>query len=173
MEDLNERACAAAGQSELMSMYSNMFSEYNVACSQILVTDADFRSAKRRKNLRVTLEHLLSLGVVPIINENDVISTRKTPTRDENNFIFWDNDSLACLVGAEIGAELLLLLSDVDGLYERPPGPNEEPKVIPTYTSHLQFTIGNKSRVGRGGMQAKMQAALSSLERGVKVGELR
>lgn len=169
MEELNERACAAAGQSELMSLYSSMFSEYNIACSQILVTDADFGSRKRRKNLRTTIDYLLSLGVVPIINENDVISTRKTPTRDEKNLIFWDNDSLACLVGAEVGAELLLLLSDVDGLYEKLPGPNEEPKVLHTYTRHLQFTIGSKSRVGRGGMQAKMQAALSALERGVKV----
>lgn len=113
------RSCAAAGQSGLMSLYDIFFGEYGIGVSQILVTDADFSNQASRRAFRGTVENLLRLGVVPVLNENDAISTRHTPLRDENNRIFWDNDSLASLVAAEVNAEALLLLTDVDGLCVR------------------------------------------------------
>ena len=113
---VNLRSCAAAGQSGLMSLYDIFFGEYGIGVSQILVTDADFSNCASRRAFRGTVENLLRLGVVPVLNENDAISTRHTPLRDENNRIFWDNDSLAGLVAAEVNAEALLLLTDVDGL---------------------------------------------------------
>ena len=166
-EELNERACAAAGQSGLMHLYSTMFGECRVSCSQILVTDSDFSSRHRRKNLRSTIDALLEIGVVPIINENDVVSTREEPTTDKDGHIFWDNDSLASLVGAECGADLIILLSDVKGLYDAPPT-EAHAKIIHTYSRKSTYSIGTKSRVGRGGMQAKVDAAMNTIDRGVK-----
>jgi len=160
------RSCAAAGQSGLMALYDTFFSEYGIGVSQILVTDADFSNDASREAFRGTVNHLLGLGIVPILNENDAISTRHTPLRDENNRIFWDNDSLAALVACETSADSLLLLTDVAGLYRNPPSEDEEPEIVPTYTPG-SFTIGAKSRVGRGGMQAKIEAALSAIDRGV------
>lgn len=165
---MDERACAATGQSALMALYTTLFSEQMVHCSQILVTDDDFRDEGRRRNLRSTIDHLLSLHVVPIINENDVISTRKTPTRDADDNIFWDNDSLACLVAAECQVDLIVLLTDVDGLYAHLPEDGHPGKVIHTFRADSKFNIGAKSRVGRGGMQAKITAAQNAVKRGVK-----
>jgi len=84
-----ERACAAAGQSRLMSLYDSMFGQKYMETSQVLVTESDFTSPDRRKQLRQTLEGLISYKVIPVINENDVISDRKVPVRDGNNRIFW------------------------------------------------------------------------------------
>jgi len=169
LEAMDPRACAAAGQSGLMAMYDSMFQQHDVQCAQVLVTEADFRSQQRRDNLRSTLNRLLALKVIPILNENDVISERSTPIRDQNNAIFWDNDSLAALLAVETSFDLLIILSDVEGLYVRPPSENDQQKPIPTFHvgKTMGFEIGQKSRVGRGGMQAKIEAAASAVERGI------
>ncbi len=86
-------------------------------CSQILLTDEDFLSEERRANLRQTIEELLQAGAIPILNENDVISTRKTPYTDSEKRIFWDNDSLSALVAGEVNVDVVILLSDVEGTF--------------------------------------------------------
>ena len=99
-----------------MSLYESLFVQYNVTCSQVLVLASDFYEEERRANIRANIETLLALGVVPVVNENDAVSAPP----DSN--IFTDNDSLAALIGAEMGADLVVLLTDVDGLYTAPPG---------------------------------------------------
>uniref|UniRef100_A0AAV1UJN5 Delta-1-pyrroline-5-carboxylate synthase n=1 Tax=Peronospora matthiolae TaxID=2874970 RepID=A0AAV1UJN5_9STRA len=154
-------AMAAAGQIGLMSLYETLFSLYDVACSQVLVTASDFKTAQNRANMRDTMLNLLELDVVPIVNENDAVSASPDGT------VFTDNDSLAALVGGEIDADLLLLLTDVDGLFTKPPS---EPgaRVISVFRpEHVNFCIGDKSSVGRGGMGAKIQAAQKAIAQGV------
>uniref|UniRef100_A0A6B2LLD9 Aspartate/glutamate/uridylate kinase domain-containing protein n=1 Tax=Arcella intermedia TaxID=1963864 RepID=A0A6B2LLD9_9EUKA len=141
--ELPPRACAAAGQSGMMSLYDDMFSQKGVAISQILLTENDFRNPQVRKHLQDTLNVLLKWNVVPIINENDVITTRTTPYRDEGGAIFWDNDSLAALIAAEVKADILILLSDV----ECSP---DDPQLI-SYKPGMEIVFSSKSRSGSGG----------------------
>lgn len=169
----NPRACAAAGQSGLMALYETLFRQKDIWCSQILLTDEDFLNEERRSNFRETVDELIRLGAVPILNENDVISSRKTPytawamVQDSEKRIFWDNDSLAALVAGETNADLVILLSDVEGLYKEPPSASgKKGELIDTYQHDAQFTIGAGSRTGRGGMQAKIEAARYALSRG-------
>jgi len=162
------RACAAAGQSGMMALYEALFAQKSISCAQVLLTDDDFKSPTRRETLKGTLNGLLKLGIVPILNENDVISERKTPLRDESGAIFWDNDSLAALIATEISADLLLLLSDIEGLYNKRPD-DPDARVIGLYRRKTEIIVGNKSRVGRGGIEAKIQAALSAAETGIAV----
>eukprot|EP00475_Leptophrys_vorax_P035182 TRINITY_DN5768_c0_g2_i1.p1 TRINITY_DN5768_c0_g2~~TRINITY_DN5768_c0_g2_i1.p1 ORF type:complete len:787 (+),score=198.77 TRINITY_DN5768_c0_g2_i1:249-2609(+) len=164
----DDKAAAAAGQSVLMSLYESLFGHFDVKCSQILVMDEDFQIEQKRINFRNTMETLLKIGVLPILNENDVMTSRTIPLVDENQAIFWDNDSLACLVGTEVQADLIILLTDVDGLYENPPSDDKPPVLISTFKKTSNFTFGGKSRVGRGGMHAKVQASLNAVQRGVK-----
>ncbi|GAQ89957.1 delta 1-pyrroline-5-carboxylate synthetase [Klebsormidium nitens] len=164
------KACAAIGQSGLMALYDALFGQLDVACSQLLVTDSDFGHEDFRDRLRETVTALVSNKIVPVFNENDAISTRKAPYNDESG-IFWDNDSLAALLARELGADLLVLLSDVDGLYTGPPS-DKSSELIHTYIRelhHEQVTFGEKSRVGRGGMTAKIDAAWLSAKSGVPV----
>jgi len=170
----NSRACAAAGQSGLINLYEVMFGQYGVQCAQVLVTDEDFSSETRRVNLQNTLDQLMDLGIVPILNENDVISTRNTPLVDNQNRIFWDNDSLAGLLAVETRMDLLIILSDIDGLFQKDPSkyPNQAP--IPTVVVNqrqddsLSVEFGEKSRVGRGGMEAKLSAVRKAVSEGVR-----
>jgi delta-1-pyrroline-5-carboxylate synthetase len=150
-----------------MALYESMFGTYNVSCAQVLVTDSDFSNHASLKQFKATIESCLELGVVPIVNENDVISIRTTPLRDENDRIFWDNDSLACFAAAQLNVDAAFLLTDVEGLYDAPPdAPHSQ--VIHTYTRQADITFGAKSRVGRGGMQAKVAAAYAGIDNGVK-----
>ncbi|KAK6135886.1 hypothetical protein DH2020_030373 [Rehmannia glutinosa] len=168
--DLDGKACAAVGQNGLMALYDTLFSQLDVTSAQLLVTDNDFRDPDFRRQLNETVKSLLSLKVVPIFNENDAISTRKAPYEDSSG-IFWDNDSLAALLALELKADLLILLSDVDGLYSGPPSdPNSE--LIHTYIKERQegrITFGDKSRLGRGGMTAKVKAAVYAAYAGIPV----
>ncbi|KAM1069468.1 hypothetical protein ACFX13_001408 [Malus domestica] len=168
--ELDGKACAAVGQNCLMALYDTLFSQLDVSSAQLLVTDSDFRDRDFRKQLGETMKSLLSLRVIPIFNENDAVSTRKAPYEDSSG-IFWDNDSLAALLALELKADLLILLSDVDGLYSGPPS-DPRSKLIHTYVKEkhqTEITFGDKSRVGRGGMTAKVKAAVNAAYAGIPV----
>lgn len=168
--ELDGKACAAVGQNGLMAIYDTLFSQLDVTSAQLLVTDNDFRDSDFRKQLTETVKSLLSLKVVPIFNENDAVSTRKAPYEDSSG-IFWDNDSLAALLALELKADLLVLLSDVDGLYSGPPT-DPRSKLIHTYVKEKLegvITFGEKSRLGRGGMTAKVKAAVYAAYAGIPV----
>ncbi|CAL0324436.1 unnamed protein product [Lupinus luteus] len=168
--ELDGKACAAVGQSCLMALYDTMFSQLDVTSSQLLVNDGFFKDAGFRKQLSDTVSSLLDLRVIPIFNENDAVSTRKAPYEDSSG-IFWDNDSLAGLLALELKADLLVLLSDVEGLYDGPPSdPNS--RLIHTYIKEKhqgEITFGDKSRLGRGGMTAKVNAAVCAAYAGIPV----
>ncbi|XP_050209866.1 delta-1-pyrroline-5-carboxylate synthase-like [Mercurialis annua] len=168
--EIDGKACAAVGQNSIMALYDTMFSQLDVTSAQLLVTDNDFRDKGFRKQLNETVQSLLSMRVVPIFNENDAISTRKAPYEDAFG-IFWDNDSLSALLALELQADLLILLSDVDGLYSGPPS-DPRSKLIHTYIKEIhqsEITFGDKSRVGRGGMTAKVKAAVNAAYAGIPV----
>ncbi|XP_022982661.1 delta-1-pyrroline-5-carboxylate synthase-like isoform X2 [Cucurbita maxima] len=168
--EFDGKACAAVGQSSLMALYDTMFSQLDVTSSQLLVTDSVFCDTGFRQQLSETVNSLLDLRVIPIFNENDAVSTRKTPYEDSSG-IFWDNDSLAGLLALELKADLLVLLSDVEGLYSGPPI-DPTSKLIQTFVKekHLgEITFGDKSRVGRGGMTAKVNAAVCASCAGIPV----
>ncbi|KAI3470791.1 hypothetical protein Pfo_027454 [Paulownia fortunei] len=168
--ELDGKACAAVGQNGLMALYDTLFSQLDVTSAQLLVTDNDFRDPAFRKQLSETVKTLLSLKVVPIFNENDAVSTRKAPYEDSSG-IFWDNDSLSALLALELKADLLVLLSDVDGLYSGPPNDSHS-ELILTYIKEKHegvITFGDKSRVGRGGMTAKVKAAVYAAYAGIPV----
>ncbi|KAJ8965949.1 hypothetical protein NQ314_003824 [Rhamnusium bicolor] len=159
-----------------MSLYDAMFSQYGVKIAQVLVTKPDFYNEETRRNLISTLSELISLNIVPIINTNDAVSP--PPQVDEpiggrpgkRGISLKDNDSLAAMLAAEIQSDLLILMSDVDGIYSKPPW-EEGAKFLHTFTSDLRHTIeyGQKSKVGTGGMDSKVNAATWALDRGVSV----
>nr|P32296.1 RecName: Full=Delta-1-pyrroline-5-carboxylate synthase; Short=P5CS; Includes: RecName: Full=Glutamate 5-kinase; Short=GK; AltName: Full=Gamma-glutamyl kinase; Includes: RecName: Full=Gamma-glutamyl phosphate reductase; Short=GPR; AltName: Full=Glutamate-5-semialdehyde dehydrogenase; AltName: Full=Glutamyl-gamma-semialdehyde dehydrogenase [Vigna aconitifolia] len=168
--ELDGKACAAVGQNSLMALYDTLFTQLDVTSAQLLVTDNDFRDKDFRKQLTETVKSLLALKVIPVFNENDAVSTRKAPYEDSSG-IFWDNDSLSALLALELKADLLVLLSDVEGLYSGPPS-DPHSKLIYTYNKEKhqnEITFGDKSRVGRGGMTAKVKAAVHAAEAGIPV----
>ncbi|KAG2685887.1 hypothetical protein I3760_10G147200 [Carya illinoinensis] len=168
--EFDGKACAAVGQSSLMALYDTMFSQLDVTSSQLLVTDSVFRDEGFRKQLSDTVNSLLGLRVIPIFNENDAVSTKKAPYQDSSG-IFWDNDSLAGLLASELKADLLVMLSDVEGLYSCPPS-DPRSKLIHTYIKMKhqgEITFGHKSRLGRGGMTAKVEAAVCAADAGIPV----
>ncbi|XP_074287292.1 delta-1-pyrroline-5-carboxylate synthase isoform X2 [Silene latifolia] len=168
--ELDGKACAAVGQNGLMALYDTLFSQLDLTSAQLLVTDNDFRDPHFRSQLTETVNQLLDLKVVPVLNENDAVSTRKAPYEDSTG-IFWDNDSLAALLALELKADLLILLSDVDGLYSGPPS-DPRSKLISTYVKEKhqsEITFGDKSRLGRGGMTAKVKAAVYAAYAGIPV----
>ncbi|KAE7996717.1 hypothetical protein FH972_001416 [Carpinus fangiana] len=168
--EFDGKACAAVGQNSLMALYDTLFSQLDLTSAQLLVTDNDFRDKDFRNQLSETVKSLLALKVIPIFNENDAVSTRRAPYEDSSG-IFWDNDSLAALLALELKADLLVLLSDVEGLYSGPPS-DPKSKLIHTYIKERhqgEITFGDKSRVGRGGMTAKVKAAVYAADAGIPV----
>lgn len=158
-----DAACAATGQFELMNLYSSLFNQMEITPSQILLTQHDFQDAERLQNLSYTIERLLSLGIVPIINENDAVSGNTGYTTAD---VFSDNDSLAALCARSFNAEVLLMLTDVAGVYDRPPNAPGS-KQIKFYMEDVDdVKIGAKSVNGRGGMGAKIDAALGAVKPG-------
>lgn len=158
-------ACAAAGQLGLMALYETMFSSYDVATSQLLVTAFDFTSEERRRNVQHVISQLLSLGIVPLINENDAVSANQG--YEIYNDSFSDNDGLAAMVSIELSAQLLILLTDVKGVYDRCPT-DPKAKLIDVFNDDTGFKVGKKSLQGRGGMGAKVNAALRAVSGGVQ-----
>ncbi len=168
-----KQACAAVGQSRLMSFYENGFGVLDVSIAQILLTEDDFSLRHKYLSLRTTLNKLLELGVVPIINQNDTVSTVETFYMPEDMQVcFSDNDKLSALVSSEIDADLLILLSDIDGLYTENPkeNPNAEfIKEVNEVTDEIMALGTGASDGGRGGMKSKLVAAKMVTRFGSKV----
>lgn len=150
-----KQAFAAVGQARLMMVYQKLFSEYNQTAAQILMTKFTMTNDTARLNAQNTFNELLKLGTIPIVNENDTVST--------NEIQFGDNDRLSALVAALIGADVLLLMSDIDGLYTDDPNQNPDARFIPLVEKLtpelLAMGKGTNSSVGTGGMSAKLIAA--------------
>lgn len=155
-------ACAAAGQLGLMSLYETMFNQFDVSTSQLLVTSFDFTSPERRANVQDVISQLLNLGIVPLLNENDAVVAMTY------GMSFSDNDSLAALVAVEMSAQLLILLTDVKGVYDLPPSDPHAQLIDVFRAASADFKEGDKSSQGRGGMSAKVGAALSAITGGVQ-----
>jgi glutamate 5-kinase len=165
------QACAAIGQSRLMSLYDYAFDKLGFRVAQVLLTEDDFLDATRNQNLRATLAKLLVLGVIPIINENDTVSTAeldRPASRGGRAHVFGDNDKLSALVMTHAGADLLILLSDVEGLYTGDPqshGVTLVQEQTGVTDEVRQFAKGGNGR-GRGGMESKLEAARIANEAG-------
>lgn len=158
-----KQAYAAVGQARLMMVYQKLFSEYNHVAAQVLLTKDTMSNEVSRYNAQNTFDELMNLGAIPIVNENDTVSTHEIQ--------FGDNDRLSAIVAALIGADLLILLSDIDGLYSDDPRKNPEAKFIhlveeitPQLMEMGKTTSG--SDVGTGGMAAKLAAARIATDSG-------
>ncbi len=150
-----KQACAAVGQCELMYTYDKLFGEYNHTVAQLLLTAPDLSCDDRHKKFENTMTRLLELGVLPIINENDTVATEEIE--------FGDNDTLAAKVAVSVRAELLVLLSDIEGLYTADPHKDLSARLIPEVwelgDDILALAGGSGSSLGTGGMQTKLRAA--------------
>lgn len=151
-----KQALASVGQARLMSIYQRYFSEYNQSAGQILMTKNTMTDDVSRKNAEHTFEQLFAMDVIPVVNENDTISTYEMQ--------FGDNDTLSSIVSSLIGADLLILLSDIDGLYTSDPRKHPDAKLV-SYVEKidekLEAMAGNEpgSDIGTGGMETKIRAA--------------
>ena len=159
-EDMpGKQAAAAIGQCELMYTYDKLFAEYNHTVAQILLTADDIQDKLRSSHVHDTLERLLSWGVLPIVNENDAVSIDEIGIHTT----IGENDSLSAIVAKLIGADLLVLLSDIDGLYTDDPRKNPHATLIPEVTKItpeiLSLAGGAGSSLGSGGMATKLKAA--------------
>ncbi|WP_300369681.1 glutamate 5-kinase [Brachyspira sp.] len=167
VQDLDEvalkQACAAIGQSQLMSIYEDGFSKFDIVTAQILLTEEDFSNRRRYLNLHSTLNMLLKYKVIPIINENDTVSSDELKQLyDVTQISFSDNDKLSALVASELDADLLIILSDINGLYDDNPKTNPNAKFIHEVfevTKEIEKLGLDASKGGRGGMKTKLQAA--------------
>ena len=150
-----KQAAAAVGQCALMYTYDKLFSEYNHTVAQLLITGEDIENEDRHRNFSNTLNRLLELGVIPIINENDTVST--------SEIVIGDNDTLAAIVSESIRADKLVLLSDIDGLYTADPHTDPNAKLISVVTelndSIMALAGGSNCSLGTGGMVTKLHAA--------------
>lgn len=168
-----KQACAAIGQGKLMSIYEEGFDTYGIVSSQILLTEDDFSLRKRYLSLRTTLNKLLELGVVPIINQNDTVSTVEVdPQYEHMQVCFSDNDKLSALVTSELDADLLIILSDIEGLYDENPKVNPNANIIrkvEEVTDEILSLGTDASSGGRGGMRTKLEAARMVTRFGGKV----
>lgn len=151
-----KQACAAVGQAKLMMTYQKLFGEYNQIAGQVLITKNTMINPVSRANAKNTFDELFRLGVIPIVNENDTVSTYEMQ--------FGDNDTLSALVASLVGADLLILLSDIDGLYTDDPHKNPDAKLIQEVDAIDEKIYGmakgtTGSNVGTGGMATKLTAA--------------
>ncbi len=160
-----KQACAAIGQGKLMSIYENGFDTYGLTAAQILLTEDDFSVRQKYLSLRTTFNKLLELGVIPVINQNDTVSTLDVALRyvkEDMQVCFSDNDKLSALVASELDADLLIILSDINGLYDDNPKNNPDAKLIksvPEVNDEIMALASGVSDGGRGGMETKLKAA--------------
>jgi glutamate 5-kinase len=157
-----KQACAAVGQARLMMVYQKLFAEYNQIPAQILMTKYTMIDDISRENAQNTFEELFKMGVIPIVNENDTVAT--------DEIEFGDNDTLSAIVTALVHGDLLILLSDIDGLYTDDPHKNPEAKFIDYVEviddSLIEMGKGSNSLVGTGGMSTKISAARIATDSG-------
>ncbi|MBR0348691.1 MAG: glutamate 5-kinase [Clostridia bacterium] len=157
-----KQAAAAVGQCELMYTYDKLFSEYNHTVAQLLMTGDDFEHADRYNNFINTMNKLLEFSALPIINENDTVSTDEIKVGD--------NDTLSAMVAVSVKADLLILLSDIDGLFTSDPHKNSDAtliSVVSEITDEIRSLAGDKgSSLGTGGMKTKIRAAEISTSKG-------
>ena len=163
-EDIpTKQAAAAVGQCELMYTYDRLFSAYNHTVAQLLVTGSEVEDAGRRAHFNNTLYRLLELRALPVINENDTIAT--------DEIVIGDNDTLSAIVAATVEADLLVLLSDIDGLYTADPRRNARAELIHevrAVTPEIEALAGgNGSSLGTGGMVTKLRAARIAADAGI------
>jgi glutamate 5-kinase len=163
LDDLvTKQACAAVGQSLLMDAYKNLFSKWDVKVAQVLLTEEDFTNWRRYSNLHQTMEKLIGFGVLPIVNENDTISTAELESvaAGSRTPAFSDNDRLAALVMSGLEADALVLLTNVDGLLRESGGGDAEViSLVEEMTPELKALGAGPSASGRGGMRTKLEAA--------------
>ncbi len=158
-----KQAAAAVGQCELMYTYDKLFGEYNHTVAQILLTSEDIENKNRCENFRNTIFRLLALGTLPVINENDTVAT--------DEIVIGDNDTLAAIVAANVDADLLILLSDIDGLYTGDPHKHPDAKLLPVVErltpEILSLAEGKGTALGTGGMKTKLHAAKIAMDAGI------
>ncbi len=158
-----KQAAAAVGQCELMYTYDKLFSEYHHTVAQILLTASDIDCENRRENFHNTLSRLLELGAIPVINENDTVAT--------DEIVIGDNDTLAAMTAVSVSADLLVLLSDIDGLYTADPRTDSGAQLISEVkeiTPEILALAGGKgSELSTGGMTTKLRAASTCMASGV------
>ena len=161
----SKQAAAAVGQCELTYTYDKLFSEYHHTVPQLLITGDDVANEKRHRNFSNTLNRLLELGALPIINENDTVATEE--------IVIGDNDTLAAIVAQSVQADLLVLLSDIDGLYTADPHTHPDARLIPRVSKIdgeiLSLAGVSGSNLGTGGMVTKLQAAKICLSCGCEM----
>ncbi len=157
-----KQAAAAVGQCELMYTYDKLFSEYNHTVAQILITSEDLQNEVRHQNFNNTLNRLLQLGALPILNENDTVTTEELG--------IGDNDTLAAIVAKSVNADILVLFSDIDGLYTADPHKCENAKLIANVDKIdddiIALAGGKGTSLGTGGMVTKLEAAKICMENG-------
>ena len=158
-----KQAAAAVGQCELMYTYDKYFSEYRHNVAQILLTKSDFENETRHANFRNTVHELLKLECLPVINENDSVATEEIAVGD--------NDSLAALVAISVKADILIILSDIDGLYTADPNKDPDARII-HHVEKIDDSVmalggGSSSSLGTGGMHTKLVAAGMCLDAGI------
>lgn len=155
-----KQACAAVGQSQLMSIYEDGFNKYSINTAQVLLTEDDFNNRIKYLSLNNVLNTLLELRVIPIINQNDTVSTAEL--EEVYGVSFSDNDKLSALVASKLDADLLVILSDINGLYDDNPKDNPNAKLISEVkevTEEIESYAHSASKGGRGGMKTKLEAA--------------
>ena len=162
-DKIKKQALAAIGQAELINIYNKFFEEYNKTVAQILLTKDGVENSIRRKNAKNTINELLNMGIIPIINENDTVSTHEIE--------FGDNDTLSAIVSSLINADLLILLSDIDGMFTGDPKLDGSAKLISKVmdlSKDLEsYIYEHRSAFGTGGMASKILAARHCLEHGI------
>ena len=160
-----KQAAAAVGQCELMYTYDKLFSEYNHTVAQLLITGDDVANDERHQNFTNTLNRLLTLDAIPIINENDTVATHE--------IVIGDNDTLASIVAKSVSADKLVLLSDIDGVYTADPHTDPNAKLIQQISKIddeiIAIAGGSNGNLGTGGMVTKLQAAKTCLACGCEM----
>lgn len=166
-----KQAAAAVGQCGMMHIYDKLFSEYNHTTAQILLTEGDVSDPQRTAHLRATFSALLSMGVIPVVNENDSVASDELETGRQK--VLGDNDTLSAIVAVLLGADLLVLLSDIDGLYDADPRENPAAKLLHRVDeltpALLQAAGGSGSWRGTGGMATKLHAAALAMQAGCEM----
>ncbi len=159
------QAAACVGQTELMFMYDKFFSEYGQKIGQLLVTKSDFEQPERRENLSNAFQKLFEYGAIPVVNENDSVATEE--------IVYGDNDSLSAIVAVLTGADLLVILTDIDGLFDANPHEDPDARLIPvveTITPEIEALCGGAGTSrGTGGMLTKVHAAKTATAAGIPV----